>query len=102
VEEVVFYPTLPDFWKSIAFEGSQASPVCPYKNSMQMKFRVEHLWNDIYRERVKCWEKETCPNDILNLTWTASRLNPGLCGERAMTKHPSLGRIRDQINLNCI
>jgi hypothetical protein len=100
---VLVYPTLPDFRKSIAFRRFPASPVCPSnKTSTQLQMSIEHLWNDIDREKVKYWEKGTCRSDILNLTWTAPRLNSGLRCERPVTKRLSRGMTRYQINLNYI
>jgi hypothetical protein len=51
---------------------------------------------------VNCWEKEIFPIDILNLSWTGWRLNPGVGGDRPMARRLRHGTAIDPINLNYI
>jgi hypothetical protein len=50
--KISFYSILADFRKSVAFEGSVASPVCTSeKSNMQMNMSVELWWNDTHRNK---------------------------------------------------
>ena len=55
---VLFCSVLPDIRKHCFVWRFTGSPVCPSdKKSIQMKMRMEHLWNDNERENLKCMEK---------------------------------------------
>jgi hypothetical protein len=50
--EAISVRNVPGIRKGVAlFDGSQASPACPYESNMKVKMSVQHWWNDTDRRK---------------------------------------------------
>jgi hypothetical protein len=89
--KLVLWSKLPDIRKSfVVFEGSRASPACPYERSNN-KVCMKILTGEVRSSR-----RKTCSGAILsttNLTLSDVGSNPGLSGEKPAMVRLNYGRI---------